>query len=35
METCNAFTATLLNNINNFGERFGVFFHGAYKYDFL
>ena len=33
-EVYNAFTATLLNNINNFGERYGVSFHNTFKHDF-
>ena len=34
IEVYNAFTATLLNNINNFGVRYGVSFHDTFKYDF-
>ena len=34
VEVYNAFTATLLNNINNFGERYGVSFHNTFKPDF-
>ena len=34
VEVYNAFTGTLLNNINNFGERYGVSFHDTFKYDF-
>ena len=34
IEVYNAFTATLLNNINNFGERYGVSFHDMLKDDF-
>ena len=34
VEVYNAFTATLLNNINNFGERYGVSFHNTFKHDF-
>ena len=30
VEVYNAFTATLLNNINNFGERYGVSFHDTF-----
>ena len=34
IEVYNAFTATLLNNINNFGERYGVSFHDTLKDNF-
>ena len=34
VEVYNTFTAILLNNINNFGERNGVSFHDTFKYDF-
>ena len=34
VEVYNAFAATLLNNINNFGERYGTSFHDTFKYDF-
>ena len=34
VEVYNTFTAILLNNINNFGERYGVSFHDTFKYDF-
>ena len=33
-EVYNAFTETLLNNINNFGERYGVSFYSTFKHDF-
>ena len=34
VEVYSAFTATLLNNINNFGERYGVSFYDTFKHDF-